>query len=48
MIDVRTQIRKLMKEGVYHQDSIYQLLYPNYPGHYSRLRAIIAEEKNNA
>lgn len=48
MADVRTQIRELLNAGIYHQDSIFKILYPNWPGHYSRLRAIISEEKNNA
>lgn len=45
---VRGRIRRLMREGVYHQLTLFNVLYPEYKGHYSRLRSIIAEEKNNA
>jgi hypothetical protein len=45
---VRYEVRRLMKEGVYHQDDLFNILYPVYEGHYARLRNIIAEEKNNA
>lgn len=48
MSEIRTKIRRLMREGIYHQDELFALLYPYYNGHYSRLRAIIAEEKNYA
>lgn len=43
---VKYEIRRLMGEGVYHQDELFRILYPVYFGHYSRLREIIAEEKN--
>lgn len=46
MGDFRIKIRQLLKEGVYHQDTLFLLLYPHYPGHYSKLREMIAEEKN--
>ncbi len=48
MSTIRQKIKGLLREGVYHQDQLFLLLYPNYPGHYSRLRDIISEEKNNA
>ena len=37
-----------MKEGIYHQDELFHVLYPHYNGHYSKLREMIAEEKDNA
>lgn len=45
---VRYEIRRLLKEGVYHQDDLFSVLYPVYMGHYAKLREIIAEEKNYA
>lgn len=42
------QIRSLLRQGVYHQDDIFNRLYPHFPGHYSRLREMIAKEKNNS
>lgn len=44
---VRQEVRKLLREGVYHQDDLFARLYPTYFGHYSVLRNIISEEKNN-
>lgn len=44
----RVKIRELLKEGIYHQDKMFLLLYPHFDGHYSTLRHIINEEKNNA
>ena len=48
MDPVRYEIRDLLKQGIYHQDELFAILYPVYSGHYSKLRAIIAEEKDNA
>ena len=45
---IRYEVRRLMKEGIYHQDELFDILYPIYQGHYSVLREIIAEEKNYA
>lgn len=45
---VRYEIRRLMGEGIYHQDELFNILYPVYQGHYSVLREIINEEKNYA
>jgi len=45
---LRQKIRELMKEGVYHQNDLFRIIYPTYNGHYSVLRRVIAEEKNNA
>lgn len=45
---VRYEIRRLIKQGVYHQDELFGILYPVYNGHYAKLREIIAEEKNYA
>ncbi len=45
---VRYEIRNLLKQGIYHQDELFAILYPVYAGHYSVLREIIAEEKNFA
>jgi hypothetical protein len=45
---VRYEIRNLMKQGIYHQEELFALLYPIYAGHYSVLRDIISEEKNYA
>lgn len=42
------QIRALLKQGIYHQDEIFNRLYPTFKGHYSRLRDMISKEKNNA
>lgn len=47
-MNTRTKIQSLMAEGVYDQNKIFNLLYPHYIGHYSQLRKMIAEEKNNA
>lgn len=48
MSTVREQVRGLLRSGVYDYDRIFNTLYPSYKGHYSKLRSIIAEEKNNA
>lgn len=48
MLTLREKIRLLMAEGVYDQNDLFRLIYPTYKGHYSVLRAVIAEEKNNA
>ena len=45
---MRNEIRSLLKQGIYHQEEIFRRLYPTFPGHYSRLRDMISEEKNNA
>ncbi len=45
---VRHEIRRLLAEGVFHQDELFEMLYPVYQGHYSVLREVIAEEKNYA
>lgn len=45
---LRYEIRRLLKEGIYHQDELFAILYPVYTGHYSVLREAIAEEKNYA
>lgn len=45
---VRYEIRRLMAEGIFHQEELFELLYPVYQGHYSVLRDVIAEEKNYA
>ena len=44
--EARVKVRRLMKEGVFHQDKLFALLYPHYDGHYSKLRQIISEVKN--
>lgn len=43
---IRYEIRRLLSEGVYHPHELFSILYPIYNGHYSKLREIIAEEKN--
>lgn len=48
MDPVRYKIRDLLQQGIYHQDELFSILYPVYEGHYSKLRDIITEEKNNA
>lgn len=45
---VRFEVRRLLSEGIYHPNEIFNILYPVYQGHYSKLREIIAEEKNYA
>jgi hypothetical protein len=45
--EARNRIRNLMKEGIYHQDELFAILYPEYEGHYSKLRQLISEVKNN-
>jgi len=45
---IRDKVQRLMQEGIYHQIELFALLYPHFDGHYSKLRQIIAEEKNNA
>lgn len=45
---VRYEIRRLMSEGIFHQEELFEILYPVYEGHYSVLRDIISEEKNYA
>ena len=45
---IRYEIRRLLKEGVYHQNELFSDLYPVYEGHYAKLREIISEEKNYA
>lgn len=43
---LRKKIRELLDEGIYHQEDLFVLLYPTFPGHYSKLRQLIAEEKD--
>jgi hypothetical protein len=45
---LRFEIRRLLKEGVYHQNDLFDILYPMCALHYSQLRKIIHEEKGNA
>lgn len=45
---LRYEIRRLMAEGTVGYRELFDLLYPSYAGHYSKLRAIIAEEKHYA
>lgn len=44
---MHNKIKQLMKAGVYNQHVIFDTLYPTYGGHYSTLRNLIAEVKNN-
>lgn len=44
----REMVKGLLRRGIYDYDEIFNTLYPVYNGHYSKLRSIIAEEKNNA
>lgn len=48
MSNTQARIKSLIGQGVYHQDKLFATLYPTYKGHYSRLRDLIAKEKNNA
>lgn len=45
---LRETIRDLLDEGLYHQEELFNYLYPKYRGHYSVLREVINEEKNHA
>lgn len=45
---IRFEVRRLIKQGVYHQMDLFSKLYPLYNGHYAKLREIISEEKNHA
>lgn len=45
---LRSEIRRLMDDGIYHQEELFSIIYPVYRGHYSKLREVIAEEKNYA
>jgi hypothetical protein len=47
LMDTRTKIKSLMAEGMYDQEELFKTLYPYFTGHYSVLRRMIAEEKNN-
>lgn len=47
-LEARNMIRGLLRQGVYHQDDLFRRVYPVYDGHYSKLREIIQEEKNDA
>jgi len=47
-VAARNAIRGLLRQGVYHQDELFRRVYPEYKGHYSKLRDIIQEEKNDA
>lgn len=43
---VRTLVREMLKAGVTDQHLIFEKIYPLYVGHYSRLRDLISEVKN--
>lgn len=43
----RSKVKELMDAGVYDQNTIFSILYPTYEDHYSRLRDIISEAKND-
>ena len=45
-IEVHNQIKSLIRAGVNCQHEIFNALYPTFRGHYSRLRDMIAEVKN--
>lgn len=40
------KIKRLIDNGVYCQNKIFNYLYPQYKGHYSTLRSEIAKVKN--
>lgn len=43
---IRSRVKKMIASGIYDQNVIFNLIYPTYVGHYSKLRDIIAEVKN--
>lgn len=45
---VEDKVKQYFKIGVYDQHRIFSLIYPTFNGHYSHLRNIISEVKNNA
>lgn len=45
--DAEVEVRRLLKNGVYDQNTIFNKLYPEYMGHYSVLRNIISRIKND-
>ena len=44
---MRDEIKKLIELGLYDQHDIFKILYPIYKGHYSALRDLISEVKND-
>jgi hypothetical protein len=44
---VRAEVNLLINNGIFDQNEIFNRLYPTYIGHYSKLRDLIAEVKND-
>lgn len=40
-------VKEMIGAGVFNQHQIFNMLYPTYRGHYSKLRDIISEVKND-
>jgi len=47
MVTAKERVRELLASGLYDQNKIFNLLYPTWTKHYSVLRDIISEEKND-
>lgn len=46
MLDIRQEVKLLLRNGVYDPREIFNRLYPLWNGHYAHLRKIISEEKD--
>lgn len=46
--DVKKDVKLLLSNGIYCPREIFNRLYPTYVGHYSTLRNVIAEVKNES
>lgn len=45
---LRKEVRHYVKCGVHCQHELFNRIYPTFTGHYSTLRDVISEVKNNA
>jgi hypothetical protein len=44
---MRQKVKDLIALGMFDQNTLFATLYPTWRGHYSTLRNIISEVKNN-
>jgi hypothetical protein len=46
-MQMENRIKNLIKQGIFHQDELFRIVYAEFPIHYSKVREAIHAAKTN-